>query len=79
MDPGCPVEYARRQARVDDRMPVKRPPITPGSPHLATRRHESSTNQISFTRHFDKPQPLCSLVEISADILVLRERVEGAA
>ncbi len=33
--------------------------------------------EISFTRHFYKPQPLRSLEEISADILALEEETEG--
>jgi hypothetical protein len=33
--------------------------------------------EISFTRHFYKPQPLRSLEEISADILALEKETEG--
>jgi len=33
--------------------------------------------EVSFTRHFYKPQPLRSLDEIRADILALEEETEG--
>ncbi|MGB7949399.1 MAG: SAM-dependent DNA methyltransferase, partial [Candidatus Binatia bacterium] len=33
--------------------------------------------EISFTRHFYKPQPLRSLEEIRADILALDQQTEG--
>ena len=33
--------------------------------------------EISFTRHFYKPQPLRDLEEIRADILALEEETEG--
>ena len=33
--------------------------------------------EISFTRHFYKPQPLRSLEEIRADILALEKETEG--
>ena len=33
--------------------------------------------EISFTRHFYKPQPLRTLEEISADILAIKEEAEG--
>ena len=33
--------------------------------------------EISFTRHFYKPQPLRSLEEISADILAIEREAEG--
>ena len=33
--------------------------------------------EISFTRHFYKPQPLRLLEEIRADILVLEQETEG--
>ena len=33
--------------------------------------------EISFTRHFYKPQPLRSLEEIRADILALEQETEG--
>jgi len=33
--------------------------------------------EISFTRHFYKPQPLRTLVEIRADILALEKETEG--
>jgi len=33
--------------------------------------------EISFTRHFYKPQPLRSLAEIRADILALEKETEG--
>ena len=33
--------------------------------------------EISFTRHFYKPQPLRSLEEISADILAIEKEAEG--
>jgi len=33
--------------------------------------------EISFTRHFYKPQPMRSLEEIRADILALEEETEG--
>jgi type I restriction enzyme M protein len=33
--------------------------------------------EISFTRHFYKPQPLRTLEEISADILVVEKETEG--
>ena len=33
--------------------------------------------EISFTRHFYKPQPLRSLEEIRADILALERETEG--
>src|SRR5207253_7897815 len=41
---------------------------------------ESATKigyEISFTRHFYKPQPLRTLEEISADILALEKETEG--
>ena len=34
-------------------------------------------NEISFTRHFYKPQPLRPLEEIRADILALERETEG--
>ena len=33
--------------------------------------------EISFTRHFYKPQPLRTLEEISADILAIEKEAEG--
>jgi len=33
--------------------------------------------EISFTRHFYKPQPLRTLAEISADILAIEKEAEG--
>ena len=33
--------------------------------------------EVSFTRHFYKPQPLRTLEEISADILAIEEEAEG--
>jgi len=33
--------------------------------------------EISFTRHFYKPQPLRTLEEIRADILALEKKTEG--
>jgi type I restriction enzyme M protein len=33
--------------------------------------------EISFVRHFYKPAPLRTLVEISADILALEKETEG--
>lgn len=33
--------------------------------------------EISFTRHFCKPQPLRTLAEISADILAIEKEAEG--
>jgi type I restriction enzyme M protein len=33
--------------------------------------------EISFTRHFYKPQPLRTLDEIRADILTLEKEIEG--
>src|ERR1019366_3458490 len=33
--------------------------------------------EVSFTRHFYKPQPLRTLEEISADILVIEKEAEG--
>ena len=33
--------------------------------------------EISFTRHFYKPQPMRSLEEIRADILALEQETEG--
>jgi type I restriction enzyme M protein len=33
--------------------------------------------EVSFTRHFCKPQPLCTLAEISADILAIENEAEG--
>ena len=33
--------------------------------------------EVSFTRHFYKPQPLRSLEEISADILAIEKKAEG--
>lgn len=33
--------------------------------------------EISFTRHFFKPQPLRTLEEIRADILALEKETEG--
>jgi type I restriction enzyme M protein len=41
---------------------------------------ESATKigyEISFTRHFYKPQPLRTLAEISADIRALEQETEG--
>ena len=41
---------------------------------------ESATKigyEVSFTRHFYKPQPLRTLEEISADILALEKETEG--
>ncbi len=41
---------------------------------------ESATKigyEVSFTRHFYKPQPLRTLEEISADIVALEEETEG--
>ncbi len=32
---------------------------------------------MSFTRHFYKPQPLRTLEEISADIVVIEKEAEG--
>jgi type I restriction enzyme M protein len=33
--------------------------------------------EVSFTRHFYKPQPLRTLAEISADILAIEKEAEG--
>ena len=33
--------------------------------------------EVSFTRHFYKPQPLRTLEEISADILAIEKEAEG--
>ena len=33
--------------------------------------------EVSFTRHFCKPQPLRTLEEISADILAIEKEAEG--
>ncbi len=33
--------------------------------------------EVSFTRHFYKPQPLRTLEETSADILVIEKEAEG--
>jgi type I restriction enzyme M protein len=33
--------------------------------------------EISFTRHFYKPQPLRTLAQISADILAVEKEAEG--
>jgi type I restriction enzyme M protein len=33
--------------------------------------------EVSFTRHFYKPQPLRTLEEISADILLIEQEAEG--
>jgi type I restriction enzyme M protein len=33
--------------------------------------------ELSFTRHFCKPQPLRTLAEISADILAIEKEAEG--
>jgi type I restriction enzyme M protein len=50
-------------------------------PHAATAWYDPESvktgYEISFTRHFYKPQPLRTLEEIRADILALENETEG--
>ena len=39
--------------------------------------HNKMGLEISFTRHFYKPQPLRALEEIRADILAIEKEAEG--
>jgi hypothetical protein len=41
------------------------------------RARDRTGYEISFTRHFYKPQPLRTLEEIRADILALNKETEG--
>jgi type I restriction enzyme M protein len=50
-------------------------PYAPDAWHMPDS--ERTGYEISFTRHFYKPQPLRSLEEIRADILVLEKETEG--
>jgi hypothetical protein len=84
----CVVEYeADSELRDTEQVPL----LEPGGIEAFIRREvlpftpdawvdESATKigyEISFTRHFYKPQPLRTLSEISADILALEKETEG--
>jgi type I restriction enzyme M protein len=84
----CVVEY---EADSDLRDTEQVPLLEPGGIEAFIRREvlpytpdawvdESATKigyEISFTRHFYKPQPLRTLAEISADILALEKETEN--
>lgn len=84
----CVVEY---EPDSDLRDTEQVPLLEPGGVEAFIRREvlpytpdawldESSTKigyEISFTRHFYKPQPLRSLAEIRADIVALEQETEG--
>ena len=42
-----------------------------------TRKGRKQIREISFTRHFYKPQPMRALEDIRADILALEKETEG--
>ena len=44
---------------------------------VAARPRVNDWYEVSFTRHFYKPQPLRTLEEISADILAIEKEAEG--
>jgi len=50
-------------------------------PYAPDTRYKSDSikigYEISFTRYFYKPQPMCSLEVIRADILALEQETEG--
>ncbi|TQE98665.1 MAG: SAM-dependent DNA methyltransferase [Spiribacter salinus] len=55
-------------------------PHAPDAWYIADPKHRKAPKigyEISFTRHFYKPQPLRSLEDIKADILALEQETEG--
>lgn len=51
--------------------------VLPYTPDASIDRSANKIGyEISFTRHFYKPQPLRSLEEIRADILALEQKTE---
>ena len=52
--------------------------VLPYTPDAWIKADTTKTGyEISFTRHFYKPQPLRTLEEISADILAIEKEAEG--
>ena len=52
--------------------------MLPYTPDAWIKEDSAKTGyEISFTRHFYKPQPLRTLEEISADILAIEKEAEG--
>ena len=59
-------------------MTVSRHEVLPYTPDAWIKEDATKIGyEISFTRHFYKPQPLRTLEEISADILAIEKEAEG--
>jgi type I restriction enzyme M protein len=51
--------------------------VLPYTPDAWIKEENKVGYEVSFTRHFYKPQPLRTLDEISADILAVEQEAEG--
>ena len=51
--------------------------VLPYTPDAWIKEEAKVGYEVSFTRHFYKPQPLRTLDEISADILAIEQESEG--
>ena len=51
--------------------------VLPYTPDAWIKEEAKIGYEVSFTRHFYKPQPLRTLEEISADILAIEQEAEG--